>query len=152
MTTDEEYERFIEEMRMMEMDHDFGMMPMHHELEVEEPIWVHAPHPVEYPLNVQETRDKIIENISLVHDPEIPINIWDLGLIYDVQVDENGCCDIVMTLTTPNCPSAQTLPEMVQKGATMVPGIKMATLELTFDPIWGPDKMSEDAKLALGID
>jgi FeS assembly SUF system protein len=85
-------------------------------------------------------------------DPEIPINIYDLGLIYRLVADRSGKVDILMTLTAPNCPVAGTLPEQVKSSVRAVAGVKDVNVELTFDPPWGWDKMSDAAKLQLGMD
>jgi len=105
-----------------------------------------------YPLDAQVVRTQIIENLQQVFDPEIPINIYDLGLVYKVDVQDNGAVHIVMTLTTPNCPSAQELPEVARMAATSVPGISVAQLDLTFDPPWDPSVMTEDAKMIMSIE
>jgi FeS assembly SUF system protein len=99
-----------------------------------------------------ELRDRVIAALRTVYDPEMPVNIYELGLIYDVRVDEAGQVDIKMTLTAPNCPVAGTLPGEVERKAASVPGVAGVKLELVFDPPWTKDKMSEAAKLALGIE
>lgn len=105
---------------------------------------------VNFPIDVTVTRNKIIENLQQVYDPEIPVNVWDLGLIYKLELNEAGSANVVMTLTTPNCPSAQELPEVIQMAISAVPGIMMAQLDLTFDPPWNPkDMISEDGKLVM---
>ncbi|HIG90404.1 MAG: SUF system Fe-S cluster assembly protein [Flavobacteriaceae bacterium] len=95
--------------------------------------------------------DKIISVIKTIYDPEIPVNIYELGLIYDVMVNENFDVKILMTLTTPNCPVAETLPVDVENKVKTIKGIKNAEVEITFDPPWTQDLMSEEAKLELGI-
>lgn len=95
--------------------------------------------------------DKIISVIKTIYDPEIPVNIYELGLIYDVMVNENFDVKILMTLTTPNCPVAETLPVDVENKVKTIKGIKSAEVEITFDPPWTQDLMSEEAKLELGI-
>jgi FeS assembly SUF system protein len=97
-------------------------------------------------------RDLIIAALKTVYDPEMPVNIYELGLIYGVDVDEGGHARIRMTLTAPNCPVAGTLPADVERAARAVPGVTDVNLELTFDPPWSKDRMSEAAKLALGIE
>lgn len=87
--------------------------------------------------------------LRTVHDPEIPVNIYDLGLIYHCEVDEKGDCDIIMTLTAPACPVAGEMPQQVADAVAGVTGIGVVTVTLTWTPPWTPDKMSEDAKLAL---
>ncbi len=96
--------------------------------------------------------DQIIATLKTVYDPEMPVNIYELGLIYGVSVDEQGRAGIRMTLTAPNCPVAGTLPGDVERAVRAVPGVTDVTLELTFDPPWSKDRMSEAAKLALGIE
>jgi FeS assembly SUF system protein len=98
-------------------------------------------------------KDQVIAALKRVYDPEMPVNIYELGLIYDLTVDEKtGGVAIRMTLTAPNCPVAGTLPADVQRAALAVPGVTEAKLELTFDPPWSKDRMSEAAKLALGLE
>jgi len=95
--------------------------------------------------------DKIISVIKTIYDPEIPVDIYELGLIYDVMVNENFDVKILMTLTTPNCPVAETLPVDVENKVKTMKGIKSVEVEITFDPPWTQDLMSEEAKLELGI-
>ena len=97
-----------------------------------------------------ETKEKIIAEIKKIYDPELPVNIYDLGLIYDVQVNEKKA-KIKMTLTTPNCPVAESLPKEVKEGAMQVEGIEEVDLELVWDPPWNKDMMSEAAKLELNL-
>jgi FeS assembly SUF system protein len=97
-------------------------------------------------------RDRVILALRTVYDPEMPVNIYELGLVYDVRVDEAGQVGIRMTLTAPNCPVAGTLPAEVERKAASVPGVAGVKLELVFDPPWNKDMMSEAAKLALGIE
>ena len=97
-----------------------------------------------------ETKDKIIEEIKKIYDPELPVNIYDLGLIYDVQVNEKKA-KIKMTLTTPNCPVAESLPKEVKEGAMQVEEIDDVDLELVWDPPWTKDMMSDAAKLELNL-
>jgi len=97
-------------------------------------------------------RDRVIAALKTVYDPEMPINIYELGLIYGLTVDEGGCAAIRMTLTAPNCPVAGTLPGEVERAVRAVPGITEVKLELTFDPPWSKERMSEAAKLALGLE
>tara|TARA_B100001057_G_scaffold334558_1_gene335184 strand:- start:928 stop:1227 length:300 start_codon:yes stop_codon:yes gene_type:complete len=96
-------------------------------------------------------KEKIIEEIRKIYDPEIPVNIYDLGLIYDIQVIDENSVKIKMTLTTPNCPVAESLPKEVKDGVMQVEGIKDVDLELVWDPPWDKDKMSEAAKLELNL-
>ena len=95
-------------------------------------------------------KEKIIEEIRKIYDPELPVNIYELGLIYDVQVENNNA-KIKMTLTTPNCPVAESLPKEVKDGAMQVEGIENVDLELVWDPPWNKDMMSEAAKLELNL-
>lgn len=95
--------------------------------------------------------DEIISTLKTVYDPEIPVDIYELGLIYDVQISEEGEVKVVMTLTTPNCPVAESLPAEVREKIAGVEGVKNVDLELTFEPSWNKDMMSEEAKFELGI-
>ena len=97
-------------------------------------------------------RDQVIAALKRVYDPEMPVNIYELGLVYDASVDAEGRAAIRMTLTAPNCPVAGTLPGDVERAVRAVPGITDVKLELTFDPPWTKARMSEAAKLALGIE
>ena len=98
--------------------------------------------------------DQVIAALKTVYDPEMPVNIYELGLIYDVAVDDAavGYVAIRMTLTAPNCPVAGTLPANVERAIRAVPGVTGVKLDLTFDPPWSKDRMSQAAKLALGIE
>jgi len=97
-------------------------------------------------------KDTVVAALKKVYDPEMPINIYDLGLIYDVAVDAAGEAAIRMTLTAPNCPVAGSLPADVERAVRAVPGVAGVKIDLTFDPPWSKDRMSEAAKLMLGID
>ena len=97
-------------------------------------------------------RQDIVAALKKVYDPEMPVNIYELGLIYDLTVDDAGSAAIRMTLTAPNCPVAGTMPGEVERAVRAVPGVSDVKLELTFDPPWTKDRMSEAAKLALGIE
>jgi FeS assembly SUF system protein len=97
-------------------------------------------------------REDIVTALKKVYDPEMPVNIYELGLIYDLTVDDAGSAAIRMTLTAPNCPVAGTMPGEVERAVRAVPGVSDVRLELTFDPPWSKDRMSEAAKLALGIE
>ena len=97
-------------------------------------------------------KEQIIAAFKKVYDPEMPVNIYELGLIYGLDVDDEGNAAIRMTLTAPNCPVAGILPGQVEQAARAVPGVKNVKLELTFDPPWSKARMSEAAKLALGIE
>ena len=97
-----------------------------------------------------EVKNKIIEEINKIYDPELPVNIYELGLIYDIQVNGRKA-KIKMTLTTPNCPVAESLPKEVKEGAIQVEGIDDVNLELVWDPPWNKDMMSDAAKLELNL-
>lgn len=97
-------------------------------------------------------RDQVIAALKKVYDPEMPVNIYELGLIYGCEVDEQGHVALRMTLTAPNCPVAGSLPAEVERAARSVAGVTDVKLELTFDPPWNKDRMSEAAKLALGLE
>ena len=97
-------------------------------------------------------KQQVIAALKKVYDPEMPVNIYELGLIYDCAVDDAGQVAIRMTLTAPNCPVAGSLPADVERAARAVPGVTGVKLELTFDPPWTKDRMSEAAKLALGLE
>ena len=96
-------------------------------------------------------KEKVIAEIKKIYDPEIPVNIYELGLIYDIQVENEKSAKIKMTLTTPNCPVAESLPKEVKEGAMQVEGIEEVDLELVWDPPWTKDMMSESAKLELNL-
>jgi len=102
-------------------------------------------------LNETEIKNSIVEAVKTVFDPEIPVNIYDLGLIYEINVFPDGNVEIVMTLTSPNCPAAGSLPGEVEQKAKAVANVKDVTLELVFDPPWSQEMMSEEAKLELGF-
>jgi FeS assembly SUF system protein len=96
-------------------------------------------------------RERVIEQLRTVYDPEIPVNIYELGLIYEVKVDEAGQVAIRMTLTSPMCPAAEALPPEVETKARGVPGVAGVQLDLVWDPPWNPGMMSEAARLDLGM-
>ena len=96
-------------------------------------------------------KEKIIEEIKKIYDPEIPVNIYDLGLIYDIKVEDKNTAKIKMTLTSPNCPVAESLPKEVKDGIMQVEGIDNVDLDLVWDPPWDKDRMSEAAKLELNL-
>ncbi len=101
--------------------------------------------------NDTELMQRVIDEIKTCYDPEIPVDIWELGLIYELNIDDDNHLKIVMTLTSPTCPVAETLPPEVEEKLKLVPGIKSAKLELTFEPPWEKDMMSEVAQLELGF-
>ena len=96
-------------------------------------------------------KEAIVEALRTVYDPEIPVSLYELGLIYEINVDPAGQVEIVMTLTAPGCPVADILPREVEKAATAVDGVASVHVELVFDPTWRPDMMSEAARLELGM-
>jgi FeS assembly SUF system protein len=96
-------------------------------------------------------REQVIEAIRTVYDPEIPVNLYDLGLIYRLDIAPGGMIDIEMTLTAPGCPVAGEMPGMVQSAVESVNGVAQANVDLVFDPPWNPSLMSEDARMALGM-
>tara|TARA_B110000014_G_C19824263_1_gene427582 strand:+ start:132 stop:431 length:300 start_codon:yes stop_codon:yes gene_type:complete len=98
-----------------------------------------------------DLKKKIIEEIRKIYDPEIPVNIYELGLIYDVKVENDNTAKIIMTLTSPNCPVAESLPKEVEDSAMQVDGIEKVDLNLVFEPPWNKDMMSEAAKLELNL-
>lgn len=100
---------------------------------------------------IQTIGEEIIMALKTVYDPEIPVDIYELGLVYDVQISEEGDVKVVMTLTTPNCPVAETLPQEVKDKVQEVEGVREVDLELTFEPSWNKDMMSEEAKFELGM-
>ena len=95
--------------------------------------------------------DDMITAIKSVYDPEIPVNIYDLGLIYGVEITDESDALVTMTLTTPHCPVAETMPAEVELRAASVPGVRDAEVNLVWDPPWGPDKMTDEARLELGM-
>ena len=103
------------------------------------------------PVRMAELRPLVLDAVATVYDPEIPVNIRELGLIYDVLVDKDSRVGIRMTLTAPACPAAQSLPVEVRNKAAAVPGVAAAKVEIVWDPPWDKDRMSEAAKLQLGM-
>jgi len=98
-----------------------------------------------------ELKSKIVDAIRTIFDPEIPVNIWELGLIYDIIVDANGVAGIQMTLTAPGCPAAQSLPVEVATKTKAVPGVTEATVDIVWEPAWSQERMSDAARLQLGL-
>ncbi len=98
-----------------------------------------------------KTEEEIVKMLRTVYDPEIPVNIYDLGLIYKVDLDENGHVDIDMTFTAPNCPAADFILEDVRQKVESLDEIKSATINIVFEPEWNKDMMSDEAKLELGL-
>jgi len=102
-------------------------------------------------IDTNELGEKIVGVLKTIYDPEIPVDIYELGLIYDVMVNEDHEVKILMTLTSPNCPVAESLPAEVEERVKSLDMIKDAEVEITFDPPWSQDLMSEEAKLELGM-
>lgn len=102
-------------------------------------------------IDTHDLGEKIVKVLKTIFDPEIPVDIYELGLIYDVFVNEDHDVKILMTLTTPNCPVAETLPVEVEEKVKSINEVKDAQVEITFDPPWTQDLMSEEAKLELGF-
>jgi FeS assembly SUF system protein len=96
-------------------------------------------------------KSEIIDALREVYDPEIPINVYDLGLIYNIDVKESGLIHITMSLTSPTCPTAEYIQEMITSAISAVTGVKEVEIELTFEPRWTPDRVSDDAKEELGL-
>lgn len=99
----------------------------------------------------QTLREKIIEALKTCYDPEIPIDIWELGLIYDIDIASTNDVIVTMTLTTPHCPAAETLPVDVENKVSAVEGVASVKIELTWEPAWSPQMMSEAARLELNL-
>ena len=106
---------------------------------------------MEEQIDMNELGENIVKVLKTIFDPEIPVDIYELGLIYDVFVNENRDVKILMTLTSPNCPVAETLPMEVKEKVSSIDMVKDVEIELTFDPPWDKDMMSEEAKLELGM-
>lgn len=103
------------------------------------------------PQEILALENRVMLALKTVYDPEIPVDIYELGMIYEINVDAEGNAKVVMTLTSPNCPVAESLPAEVQEKVAAVQGITSAEIELTFDPPWTKDMMSEEAQLELGM-
>ena len=95
--------------------------------------------------------EEVIKVLKTIYDPEIPVDIYELGLIYDVQISDEGEAKVLMTLTTPNCPVAESLPMEVEEKVVEIEGITKSKVEITFEPEWEKDMMSEEAKFELGL-
>lgn len=106
---------------------------------------------VEAPDDLREVGERVIEQFKTVYDPEIPVNVYELGLIYKLKLDADGAATIRMTLTTPMCPAAEILPPEVESKARGVEGVSSVQLDLVWDPPWSVEMMSEAAKLELGM-
>ena len=109
------------------------------------------PEQIDGPIDTQDVEEKIVAALKTCFDPEIPVNIYELGLIYDIDVKASGEVEIRMTLTSPACPAALTLPPEVQAKVSKVWGVKSANVEVVWDPPWTQERMSEAAKLQLGL-
>jgi FeS assembly SUF system protein len=99
----------------------------------------------------QPSEGAVLDAIATVYDPEIPVNVYELGLIYAVEIGDDGAIAVEMTLTAPGCPSAQELPEQVREAVAAVPGVTSVKVDVVWDPSWHPGLMSEDARLALNM-
>jgi len=106
---------------------------------------------MEKEIDTQELGEKIVKVLKTIYDPEIPVDIYELGLIYDVMVNTDYEVKILMTLTTPNCPVAESLPQEVKEKVASIDTVKEVEVEITFDPPWNQDLISEEAKLELGL-
>ena len=102
-------------------------------------------------MDKKELENKIINELKIIYDPEIPVNIYELGLIYKIKIDEDHKVHILMTLTTPNCPVAESLPAEVKERVRAVEGVHEVEVELTFEPPWDEEMLSDEAKLELGL-
>jgi len=100
---------------------------------------------------MSDIKNKVIEEIKKIYDPEIPVNIYELGLIYKIEIDEKNKVNVDMTLTSPNCPVAESLPREVKTNIMKVDGVSDVNLNLVWEPPWSKDKMSEAAKLELNL-
>jgi len=98
------------------------------------------------------TVEDVYKELRQVYDPEIPVNIVDLGLVYDVKVDDAGACTIQMTLTSQSCPEARTIPEVMKRRLNALPGMTGTQIQIVWDPPWTPQKISEEGRKMLGID
>jgi FeS assembly SUF system protein len=107
--------------------------------------------PQKKPVDIIITKEQVIEALQQVHDPEIPVNIYELGLIYEITIYPMNNVHVLMTLTSPSCPAAELIPGEAEKHIKAIPGINEVAIELTFDPPYNPDMMTEAAKLTLGF-
>ncbi|MGH6989866.1 MAG: DUF59 domain-containing protein [Stellaceae bacterium] len=103
------------------------------------------------PEELNRLTDGIIAGLKTVYDPEIPADVYEIGLIYKIDIGDDGAVKIDMSLTSPNCPSAQELPIMVENAVASVPGVKEAKVEVVWDPLWDPSRMSDEARLVLNM-
>ena len=102
-------------------------------------------------MTTYEIEEKVVAMLRTVYDPEIPVNVYELGLIYKIEVNEKNVVDIDMTLTAPNCPAADFIMEDIRQKVESIEGVTMANVNLVFEPVWNKDMMSEEAKLELGF-
>jgi len=100
---------------------------------------------------MQQLGEEVVEVLRSIYDPEIPVNIYELGLVYDIKVSDEADVHVLMTLTSPNCPVAETLPREVEAKVRSLDAVKDVEVEITFDPTWTKDMMSEEAQLELGL-
>src|ERR1700752_180231 len=103
------------------------------------------------PEETERLTSEIVAALKTVFDPEIPADIYELGLIYKVDISDERAVDVTMTLTTPNCPAAGDLPSQVENGVASVPGVGVVNVNLVWDPAWSPDRMSDEARLVLNM-
>lgn len=103
------------------------------------------------PPSKEELQLRVVEMLRTIYDPEMPVNIYDLGLVYSLDIESSGLVNVRMTLTAPNCPVAQSFPQHVQEVLMCVPGVSDVKVELVWEPLWSRDHMTEAAKLALGM-
>ena len=101
--------------------------------------------------SIQETEQNVVQVLRKIYDPEIPVNIYEMGLIYNIDVAPMGIVNIRMTLTSPSCPAAESLPPEVKAKVAAIPGVSDANVEVVWEPTWTPDRMTEAAKLELGM-
>jgi FeS assembly SUF system protein len=106
---------------------------------------------METKITAEEIEKRVIETLKTCYDPEIPVDVWELGLIYEININEDNDVHVMMTLTSPSCPVAETLPPEIEDKIRKTEGVKSARIEITFDPPWEQDMMSEEAKLELGF-
>ena len=100
---------------------------------------------------INRLTDDIVASLKTVYDPEIPADIYELGLIYKVEINDERAVDVTMTLTTPNCPAAGELPTQVENAVASVPGVGVVNINLVWEPAWSPDRMSDEARLVLNM-
>ena len=103
------------------------------------------------PEETERLTQEIVAALKTVFDPEIPADIYELGLIYKVEINDERAVDVTMTLTTPNCPAAGELPQMVENAVASVPGVGVVNINLVWEPAWSPDRMSDEARLVLNM-